>query len=392
VGDDLMSILVLVHEAGRTGSPISLLRTCRAMSSRHEVRFTFVVGRSGALLNDFRSLGDVVVAPYGRFEYWAERLAEKPATHGAASAALTRRRRYALRKALFAHDVVWCNGIVNGVLLADAHAAARAPVVCHVHELPRFLHRYTASSAVDATVRLTERWIACSQAVEEMLTTQFGVPVSRIVVVPEPLPSDFGYPADPVAGRRALHVDDDAVVVLASGTTDERKGADLLPQLAVALRETAEDDRIAVRWLGTEGDAGVRGLVEGDLAASGADHFSRIIPTVEDPRHAIAAADVFVLLSREDPYPLVLVEAVGMGVPGVAFTGSGGGPELLERGCGITVPYLDIQAMARTVTALARDPERRRLLGDRGKELAPLHAPHVVAEQVYECLCSAVAQ
>jgi glycosyltransferase involved in cell wall biosynthesis len=187
-------------------------------------------------------------------------------------------------------------------------------------------------------------------------------------------------------------VNGEPVVILASGTTDERKGADLFPQLAIALRDAEGADQIAVRWLGTEGDSRVRELIERDLALSGTSEFTRVVPTVPDPRAAIAAAGVFVLLSREDPYPLVLVEAARMGVPGVAFEGSGGGPELLEQGCGITVPYLDVSAMAAAVTELVRDPDRRRLLGTRGRELAPLHAPSVVAERVYESLRSAIAR
>ena len=61
---------------------------------------------------------------------------------------------------------------------------------------------------------------------------------------------------------------------------------------------------------------------------------------------------LFLLTSREDPLPTVVLEALSVGTPVIAFEGSGGVPELLRRHCaGQAVKLADIEAMARAVAA-----------------------------------------
>jgi len=76
-----------------------------------------------------------------------------------------------------------------------------------------------------------------------------------------------------------------------------------------------------------------------------------------------AAMDIFALTSREDPFPLVMLEAAAMEVPMICFGKSGGGPEFAAGGAGIVVPYLDVRAFASEVARLADDAERRRAIG-----------------------------
>jgi cellulose synthase/poly-beta-1,6-N-acetylglucosamine synthase-like glycosyltransferase len=74
---------------------------------------------------------------------------------------------------------------------------------------------------------------------------------------------------------------------------------------------------------------------------------------------------VFLLTSREDPFPSVVLEAMSAGVPCVAFEESGGTPDLLrEFGAGCAVPLGDAAEMVRQMRALAlqtRPDDRERL-------------------------------
>jgi glycosyltransferase involved in cell wall biosynthesis len=81
------------------------------------------------------------------------------------------------------------------------------------------------------------------------------------------------------------------------------------------------------------------------------------------PADYMAAADVFVLTSREDPYPLVCLEAAALEKPIVCFEGGGGTPEFVEADCGFVVPYLDIIGMADRVISLLDSPDCRDNLG-----------------------------
>ena len=67
---------------------------------------------------------------------------------------------------------------------------------------------------------------------------------------------------------------------------------------------------------------------------------------VANPLDYFACFDAFALVSREDPFPLVCLEAALLEKPILCFAGAGGTSELIEEDSGFTVPYLDLNAMA----------------------------------------------
>jgi glycosyltransferase involved in cell wall biosynthesis len=88
----------------------------------------------------------------------------------------------------------------------------------------------------------------------------------------------------------------------------------------------------------------------------------------DDVDGLIVGADLFLLPSREDPYPLVNVAALGCGVPVIAFDGAGGAPEAIGTDGGAVVPYLDVSAMADATLRLMSDDVERERLGRCGRQ------------------------
>jgi glycosyltransferase involved in cell wall biosynthesis len=85
------------------------------------------------------------------------------------------------------------------------------------------------------------------------------------------------------------------------------------------------------------------------------------------------ASDIFSLTSREDPFPLVNLEAMSYGLPIVAFREAGGAQEALLPDAGIVVPYLDTTAMAEAIVSLIRDESLRQRLGRKAAEKCKTH-------------------
>jgi glycosyltransferase involved in cell wall biosynthesis len=106
-----------------------------------------------------------------------------------------------------------------------------------------------------------------------------------------------------------------------------------------------------------------------------------------DIPRVMAACDVFILPSFEEPFGLVFLEAMAMGKPVVALD-NGGTPEVVEHGrSGLLSPPWDIPALASNITTLVRDPELRLRLGRQGRErvLQHFNAPRMArdAERAY---------
>jgi len=75
----------------------------------------------------------------------------------------------------------------------------------------------------------------------------------------------------------------------------------------------------------------------------------------DDVADVLAAADVFLLSSRQEGLPLSYMESAALGVPAVV-TAVGGLPDVVGADCGIVVPPEDPAALADAVLRLADDP------------------------------------
>jgi glycosyltransferase involved in cell wall biosynthesis len=96
-----------------------------------------------------------------------------------------------------------------------------------------------------------------------------------------------------------------------------------------------------------------------------------------------AAADVFVLPSRSEPWGMVLNEAAAAALPLVASEESGAAHELVEENAnGFRFPAGDAAALRAALERLAEDAELRARFGARSRELARRFTPDAWAEGV----------
>ncbi|NET35091.1 MAG: glycosyltransferase [Cyanothece sp. SIO1E1] len=103
----------------------------------------------------------------------------------------------------------------------------------------------------------------------------------------------------------------------------------------------------------------------------------------DNPWSSMAKADVFVLPSEEEPFGLVLVEAMACGVPVIATDALGGGPRKIigDSQHGILVPSDQPSMLTDTMLDLLCSPEKRAFLIDAGKQRCQAFKPQVVAQE-----------
>jgi glycosyltransferase involved in cell wall biosynthesis len=90
----------------------------------------------------------------------------------------------------------------------------------------------------------------------------------------------------------------------------------------------------------------------------------RFMGSTSDPRGAIRDADVALMTSISEGFPISVLEAMAEGRP-VVSTDVGGVADAV-KGCGILAPAGDVYALAMGTCALLRDPMLARSLGARG--------------------------
>lgn len=86
--------------------------------------------------------------------------------------------------------------------------------------------------------------------------------------------------------------------------------------------------------------------------------------TVQRLDEQFAAASIYVLSSRFEGFPMVLLEAMSAGLPAVAFDCPTGPAQIITPGkSGLLVPATDVPALAAGICELIKDPARRRAMG-----------------------------
>jgi glycosyltransferase involved in cell wall biosynthesis len=148
-------------------------------------------------------------------------------------------------------------------------------------------------------------------------------------------------------------------VMIAAGRLTPQKGFDMLiPAFAqVAARHPHWTLRIC-------GDGGQRKRLEALILDEGLSNNVLLMGPVARLDLQMSEASMYVLSSRFEGLPMVMVEAMSLGLPVVSFDCPTGPREVIQHGrSGLLVPDGDVDALAAGMLELVEDDARRRELG-----------------------------
>jgi len=177
---------------------------------------------------------------------------------------------------------------------------------------------------------------------------------SKAVVIPNPVP--------PLA-RPPLN--EEPMRFVAVGRLDRQKGFDLLLEAFAAVAK-----RLPGVTLTIFGEGPQRQALEAQVQALGISDRVRLPGVTKDPVEWIVNGDMFVLSSRFEGFPNVLVEALKAGLPSIAFDCPWGPAEILgEEGASALVPAEDVGELAVALERIAKDREYRHGLAEAGPRI-----------------------
>ncbi|MDP2307728.1 MAG: glycosyltransferase [Pseudomonadota bacterium] len=246
-----------------------------------------------------------------------------------------------------------------------AWSGTRAGAVVHtVHNLAEHEVELTGRLVHHIAFRCGVEPVAIGDAVAASLRRVYRITPRH--TIPNGIPvADYLAPAGARERvRAALAIPGDTPAFLTVGRLERQKDhAGLLAAFALpALR--ARGARLLL-----VGDGPERPALQEQARALGLGDRVAFLGVRTDVPHLLAAADVFVLASRWEGNPLVVMEAMAAGLPVVA-TSVGCVPELVSDRSGALVSSGDVPALAAAMEALAANPIRARELGAFGARVA----------------------
>jgi glycosyltransferase involved in cell wall biosynthesis len=349
-----------------------LLHLLRWLKGGGDVQFLVLIGKGGPIEEAYRELAPTWVLDRGRWAppRWVERV---PVLRG-----LVRRVRRRvvepwrisrLLQAIHSFDpeLIYVNTTATWAPL-EVLGELDTPVVLHVHELEACIRDYIGIADFDRLKARADHFIAVAEAVGANLRDNHGIAPEHISLVHEFIPALVELPGSP-GERRArtcleIGLDPSAQFVGAVGSLIWRKAPELFLLVAREVHRRDPSRPVHFLWLGASPDSLEASRLRHDAALAGFGDRFHLLGARPNPLDYMDLFDAFVLTSREDPYPLVVLESASLGKPILCFDGAGGAPEFVEDDCGFVVPYLDIAAMADRIIDLLDSGDLRTRLGE----------------------------
>jgi glycosyltransferase involved in cell wall biosynthesis len=281
------------------------------------------------------------------------------------------------------YDLVYGNTIVSLPWLKIFKEDCSIKTLCCIHELSYALNHFFNNEYLEKTLNLVDSIIAVSGAVKENLVNTFNLPVDKVQLHYEFIDTDK-LPSINKNIRTDLNIKPHEFIIGMGGSPSWRKGTDLIIPLTIKLIELYPDFKFRILWLGAGSENEFVKQLLYDADKCGISERQIFLESKPNPLDFINLSDVFVLLSREDPFPLIVLEAAFLKKPIIAFENSGGIPEFVAQGAGLQAPYLNITEVAELIYKLSKDEELSNKLGKKGKELAiSKYSSSVISPQIY---------
>jgi glycosyltransferase involved in cell wall biosynthesis/SAM-dependent methyltransferase len=233
-------------------------------------------------------------------------------------------------------------------------------VLSLIHELPGVIRSKRQQANAGFIARLADKVVFPANLVHERFSEIAPVSADRVVIRHQGLLRRNPYKNRNGEAYRIIcekhHLPRDTQIVLSVAYADSRKGPDLFVEIAAqVLRQRPNTTFIWVGGFDPEMEHKAPLRVQ-ELGMQGQVLF---IGFDREPMAYYAAASVYALPSREDPFPNVLLESAEVGVPVVAFEGATGAGELIIEQGGRLASYLDTGDFAHQVCELLTGPVRK---------------------------------
>lgn len=358
-----VDVLFINHEESRTGAPRILFEIAKEVKNKYPVAVISKMkgGMSGEFAEIFK---DNLFYPHENLET---------------------RDRHEMAKIMLLKlkpKMVYVNSIVSYEYAAEAKKLG-IPVIFHVHEMASAYEVAIHQESHADFASFADIFIVVSEATKRDLIKVMNVDESKVRLIHEFIDSgnvlNLAKAHSDNVVEDMLGIQPDESLVVSMGTFDKRKGGDYFVKIAKHIAELNQrhNSKVKMLWIG-------RRPRPHDLLSPMFKDYSKYfihIDETDNPFPFLHRANVFFLSSREDPFPLVVLEAMSLGKPVVTFTKSGGAIEAGENSA-IGLKEFNIDKAAHVLHKLSLDKDEQSRRGNLGRERQKLYEKSVILPKI----------
>jgi len=306
--------------------------------------------------------------------------------------------RETLLKELISHnfDLIYANSVSSSAILYDVKEHLTCKIILHIRELEISIFQFCGIELFHKVIPSVDLFIADAECVRMNLITNHGIDEEKVKMIYEYINySDAAKTnssekfLDYSKLKKTIGIPEEAFIVSSCGTTDWRKGADLVAQIADKVRSKSNDSFHFI-WIGGDSSGLEYQKLNYDLEKLNLQNSVHFLGIKENPLEYFAISDVFMLCSREEPVGIVALEAASLGKPILCFDQAGGMPEFVEEDCGFVLPYLDIEEMANHIILLRNDRQLLHRLGNNASVKVKRHDINIACKEIESLINSII--
>lgn len=276
-------------------------------------------------------------------------------------------------------EFLYLNTVVSGrffSILDEHRIHVVGEIITHIHEMQNVIDSFP--DEMQQLLDKTKLWISASPKSTHALHSRYAIKKEDIITVPAFI-SPITQGEAPLSlrddARRTLGISSQDTVVVGCGTVYPRKGPDIF--LETARRVNAQRaHKIVFLWIGDGPDFA---QTINDILPSEKNHI-RFIGNRTDANRLLACGDIFFMSSREDPFPLVVLEAAQHKIPSICFRPATGIIDFIEKDAGFILDKIGAEQATALISRVLLQTDRLEQLGKRAYE--KLHKSYTSGSQI----------
>jgi glycosyltransferase involved in cell wall biosynthesis len=349
-GSQKKKIILVSHDAHFHGAQLLALHLVKEFKERFHYEVYTILKSGGILEDEFGNYSQVINFERDYPDYDAKNKIISELFHTGACIAIA-------------------NTVVTGEIV-ELLVKNHIKTLSLIHELPGIIKQMNQETNVQKIIHYADKIVFPSDFVKKKILGENEIHDPKYLVAPQGLYVKNTYKADKTGARKKLRekfsLPHDAKIIICVGYADYRKGADIFVNVAQKVLQNYKNSFFI--WVG-HADNTLFPEIQKTIRCEQLSDNVLFVGKQEDISLFYAGADVFLLTSREDPFPSVVLEALDVEVPVIGFEGAGGFSDILHTTGGLLVPYLDSDIMAEKVKFLLTNEGFCADMGRKGREL-----------------------
>jgi glycosyltransferase involved in cell wall biosynthesis/cell division protein FtsL len=324
------SIIFVGHDSYPHGAQLLALNIIKQMSKNFKYKvYLILLDDTGPLINDYKKITCDVIC----FKNFQEQKLKKWVESTNANIAV-------------------CNTVVSGDVL---HILKKFGITCIslIHEMENMVYKYSSVNTLNHIIKDSFKIVFPSDYVKRSIERINSISDKKTVICPQGMYTINPYIIQRETVRYSIRkkhdIPQNSKIILGIGYGDYRKGFDLFLNCMEKVTSKYADSYFV--WVGNIDE---KIILEQNEIINRYKKNNKLILTgwEKDPMMYYAAADIYLLTSREDPFPSVVMEAMYTYLPVIAFEGGGGYVEIVNEKTGSLIPKENTDLMSERIIKL----------------------------------------